>query len=301
MRAIPFVQTSVFVDDNLPFGGNQLATFWDADSNREVSTQEMQGMAIEMNFSESTFIEKPTMKGCSAKVRIFTPGRELPFAGHPTLGTTYVMKHKGIVSKDITKTILELGIGPIPVEYLSKDQIQMTQPSPTFMSVIEDKTRIAEVIGLQADDISDATPVQIVTTGVPFIIVQMKDIKSVQRAVPNPELIVSKLKDLDTQEILIFSKETINKKNDVHVRMFAPSAGVLEDPATGSAAGPLAAYLERYEILKGHQFSEPIKIEQGYEIKRPSNLTVEIPHESMSEILVSGKVRLTAEGTFYLH
>ena len=82
--------------------------------------------------------------------------------------------------------------------------------------------------------------------------------------------------------------------------MFAPSAGVLEDPATGSAAGPLAAYIERYNILKSHEFGNPIKIEQGYEINRPSSLIAEIPHESMSEILVSGKVRLTAEGIFYL-
>ncbi|TFG30076.1 PhzF family phenazine biosynthesis protein [Candidatus Thorarchaeota archaeon] len=300
MRSIPFVQTSVFVDDGFPFGGNQLATFWEATSNKNLSSQEMQGIAIEMSFSESTFIENPTMRGCSSRVRIFTPGRELPFAGHPTLGTAFVMKYKEIVKRNEMKTILELGIGPIAVDYLSENQIQMTQPSPTFMENVEDKTRIAEVIGVSPEEISDGIPIQIVTTGVPFIIVPMRDIKAVQHAVPNPELIVSNLKDLETQEILIFSTETLNPKNDVHARTFAPGAGVLEDAATGSAAGPLAAYIERYSILKSHEFGDPIEIEQGYEIKRPSKLTAEIPHESMSEILVSGKVRLTAEGTFYL-
>lgn len=300
MRAIPFVQTSVFVDDNFRFGGNQLATFWDASANKDISPQEMQGMALEMNFSESTFIEIPTIRGCSSKIRIFTPRRELPFAGHPTLGTAFVLKYKDIVKKSESKTILELGIGPIHIDYLSENQIRMTQPSPTFLGIVKDKTRIAEVIGVNPEEISETPPIQIVTTGVPFIIVPMRNIKAVQHAVPNPELILSNLKDLATQEILIFSTETLNSKNSVHVRVFAPSAGVLEDPATGSAAGPLAAYLERYTMLKGHEFGELIKIEQGHEIKRPSNITASIPHESMPEILVSGKVRLTAEGTLYL-
>ncbi len=300
MRKIPFVQTSVFIDDAYSFGGNQLATFWDSNSNMNISAQEMQGMALEMNFSESTFIEKPTTKGCSSKVRIFTPGKELPFAGHPTLGTAFVLKFKEIVKKSEMRTILQLGIGPIPVEYMSEDQIRMTQPAPTFMDIVKDKSQIAEVIGVNIEDISDTSPIQIVTTGVPFIIVQIKDLKTIRHAVPNPELIVKNLKHLASQEILIFSTETVNQKHNVHVRMFAPSAGVLEDPATGSAAGPLAAYLEKYNVLKSHEFGTPIRIEQGYEIRRPSSLIAEIPHESMSEILVSGKVRLTAEGIYYL-
>ncbi|TFG30680.1 PhzF family phenazine biosynthesis protein [Candidatus Thorarchaeota archaeon] len=300
MRVIPYVQTSVFVDENYLFGGNQLATFWDAISNKGITSEEMQGIAIEMGFSESTFIGSPTMRGCSSKVRIFTPGRELPFAGHPTLGTAFVLKHREIVKKSELKTILELGIGPITVEYLSEDEIRMTQPSPSFIGNVKDKERIAEVIGVEPDEISDAAPIQIVTTGVPFIIVPMRDIKAVQKAIPYPELITTNLKDLATQEIIIFSTDTLNKQNDVHARTFAPSAGVLEDAATGSAAGPLAAYIERYNLLKGHEFGDPIKIEQGFEIKRPSKLIAEIPHESMSEILVTGKVRLMAEGNFYL-
>lgn len=300
MRIIPFIQTSVFVDDLYSFGGNQLATFWNSDSNKGISTQEMQGIALEMNFSESTFIEQPTMKDCSSRVRIFTPGRELPFAGHPTLGTAFVLKYKEIVKKAEAKTILELGIGPIRVEYLSGNQVQMTQPAPTFMDTINDKSRITDVIGLSPEDVSDTTPIQIVTTGIPFIIVPLKNLEAVRHAVPNPALIITELNNLASQMILIFSTETVNQKNNVHARMFAPDAGVLEDPATGSAAGPLAAYIEKYNILKHHEFGNSITIEQGYEINRPSSLVAKVPHESMSEILVSGKVRLTAEGTYFL-
>ncbi|MHA2150256.1 MAG: PhzF family phenazine biosynthesis protein, partial [Candidatus Thorarchaeota archaeon] len=108
------------------------------------------------------------------------------------------------------------------------------------------------------------------------------------------------LADLSTMQISIFSTETIFPDSHVHARVFAPELGVVEDPATGSAAGPLGAYLEKHKILRNHQLGDPINIEQGYEMERPSKLVARVPHESMSEVHVSGKVRLIAEGTFYL-
>jgi len=300
MRNLPFVQTSVFVEDRYPFGGNQLATFWDAKNNSGLSLESMQGIAREMNFSETTFLEKPLTKGCASKVRIFTPGRELKFAGHPTLGSSFVMKHKGIVAASQNTAVIELGIGPIRVDFQTNNSVRMTQPSPTFMDIVKDASVITKALGLDSGDVSDEYPTQIVSTGLPFLVLPLKSLSAVKKAIPNPQQILKNLKDFPTKEILIFSTETVHSENNIHARMFAPSVGVLEDPATGSAAGPLGAYLEKYSVLKNHSFGEPIEIEQGYEIQRPSRLTVTVPHESMEEVFVSGKVRLVAEGIFYL-
>ncbi|MBN2230063.1 MAG: PhzF family phenazine biosynthesis protein [Candidatus Thorarchaeota archaeon] len=301
MKSIPYVQTSVFVDEKYPFGGNHLATFWDTSLNKALNKDEMQGIARQLNFSESTFLEEPTMKGCRSKIRIFTPSNELQFAGHPTLGSTFVAKYKGTVRSDEKTILVQLGIGPIRVEYLDSNRIQMSQPAPSFMEEVSDTKKICEAIGLEQKDISTKCPVQVVTTGFPFLIVPISTLSAVQRAVPNPNLILENLKELSTQKILIFTTETVNRNSSVHARIFAPSVGVLEDPATGSAAGPLGAYLEKYNILKGHDFGQPIDIEQGYEVNRPSRLIATIPNESMEEIYVAGRVRLVAEGTFYLN
>jgi len=300
MRNLPYVQTSVFVDDRYLFGGNQLATFWDAGLNKELPTEIMQGIAREMNFSETTFLEKPTVKGCVSKIRIFTPNSELNFAGHPTLGTSFVMKHKGIAHASQNNIVVEVGIGPIRIEFQTDNSVKMTQPSATFLDIVNDTSLITTALSLDANDVSREYPTQVVTTGLPFVILPLRSLSAVKKAVPNPQLIAKNLKNLPTTQILIFSSETIHSENDVHARMFAPSVGVLEDPATGSAAGPLGAYLEKYGILNRQNFGEPIHIEQGHEINRPSRLTVTIPHESMEEVFVAGKVRLVAEGTFYV-
>jgi trans-2,3-dihydro-3-hydroxyanthranilate isomerase len=300
MQSIPFVQTSVFVEDRYKFGGNQLATFWDASQNKVLSTEMMQGIALEMNFSECTFLEKPTVRGCHSKVRIFTPGRELQFAGHPTLGTAFVMRHRGLVDRLKNSVMVELGIGPIRVDYQKGDSLRMAQPSPSFMEAITDTSPIAEAIGLEPDDITDEYPTQVVSTGIPFLIVPIKSLSLVKAANPNPQRIIENLEHVSSSDILIFSTESVHSDSNVHARMFAPDVGALEDPATGSAAGPLGAYLEKYRVLKHHEFGQAIVVEQGYEIRRPSRLTVTVPHESMEEIFVSGKVRLVAEGTFYI-
>lgn len=300
MRKFPYVQTSVFVDDRQSFGGNQLATYWDKNANASLTQDEMQGMALEMNFSESTFLVEPTTKGCISKVRIFTPTSEIPFAGHPTLGTAFVLKHKQILDPEKTTALLQLGVGPIRVDILEDDNIRMIQPEPSFERPVEDAKKVAEAIGLTLNDVDLDTPVQIVSTGFPFLIVPIKTLSAVKKAAPVPSVFRTNLADLSSQQVLIFSTETTFPDAHVHARMFAPEVGVVEDPATGSAAGPLGAYLEKYKVLSNHQIGEQINIEQGYEIERPSKLIARVPHESMSEVHVSGKVRLVAEGTFYL-
>ncbi|MGY5877101.1 MAG: PhzF family phenazine biosynthesis protein [Candidatus Thorarchaeota archaeon] len=299
MRRFPFIQTSVFADSRYAFSGNQLATLWDFDQNNSLSRDEMQGITREMNFSETTFAFAPTLDGCSSKVRIFTPGREIPFAGHPTLGTAYVLRLKGIIPPSEMDSALELGVGKIPVKFLDDARIQMTQPKPEFLKTFDGSASLAEAIGIDTDEIADTSPMQFVSTGFPFLIVRLQSIDSVQRAAPNPVLIQETLEGMTSQQILIFSTETIHGDSDIHARMFAPSVGVLEDPATGSAAGPLGAYLAKYEIIRTKTDNWNIVVEQGYQINRPSRLMVEVS-KGIEEVLVAGDVRLTAESTFIL-
>jgi len=301
MRAYPYVQTSVFTDKRYSFGGNQLATFWDTAKNLELSDEEMQGMTLEFNFSETTFILPSQESHCAAKVRIFTPALEILFAGHPTLGTAFVMKHRGLLPEEIEKATLELGIGPTPIEYLSSDTILMEQKKPEFLSVFEDREAISAAIQLDANDILDKNPIQFVSTGHPFLMVEVRSLRAVQEAVPSPSRIVEALSNQLSQELVIFSTETIHDDSSVHARMFAPAAGVLEDPATGSAAGPLGAYVEKYNLLGREKIGAPVVIEQGFEIKRPSRLLSEvIGGPELEGMSVSGQVRLIAEGEFYL-
>ena len=300
MREFPYVQTSVFVDDRMSFGGNQLATYWDTEVNSSLTQEEMQGMALEMNFSESTFLAKSTNRDCVSKVRIFTPAAEIPFAGHPTLGTAFVLKHKQILGPEKETALLELGVGPIRVDFLDDDNVRMIQPEPSFEAPIKDAQKVVETIGLTMSDVDQDNPVQVVSTGFPYLIVPISTISAVKRAAPIPSLFRTNLAGLSTPQVLIFSTETTHSDSHVHARMFAPEVGVVEDPATGSAAGPLGAYLEKHKILSNHRLGDVINIEQGYEIERPSKLVARVPDERISEVHVSGKVRLVAEGTFYL-
>ncbi|MFW9984667.1 MAG: PhzF family phenazine biosynthesis protein [Candidatus Odinarchaeota archaeon] len=301
MITLPYVQTSVFVDDRYAFGGNQLATFWEAKANAQISTEIMQGIALEMNFSETTFIEPSKLEDCTAKVRIFTPALEIPFAGHPTLGTAFVLKHKGLLSPSVTKANLELGIGVIPVEYTSPAVVRMNQPKPQYLDKFANRAAIAKTVGLPESVIATDYPMQYVTTGHPFLIVPITSLDAVQKAEPNASLIMQTLKDQLSAEITLLSTETVNTDSDVHVRMFAPGAGVLEDPATGSAAGPVGAYVEHHNLLRRDTKGQPIIIEQGYEMRRPSQLIAQVVWEKEpTNVLVSGKVKLIAEGNFYI-
>jgi trans-2,3-dihydro-3-hydroxyanthranilate isomerase len=296
MRILPFIQTSVFVDNRYRFGGNQLATFWRASANSALDSEEMLGIAREMNFSETTFLVEPSLPEYSARVRIFTPGREIPFAGHPTLGTAFSMMHIGLVDRSSREATLELGVGPIRVTFENDGTISMVQPRARFSEAVEDTECVVDAIGLSVEDLHDEAPVQVVSTGLPFLIVPLRSLKTLQDAKPNAARIGDSLKHLPTQEILAFCADAVHPDSSLHARMFAPGVGVLEDPATGSAAGPLGAYVEHHSMLDNHTIGDSIRIEQGFEINRPSQL---IYRYSDDGPVVSGLVRLTAEGQFY--
>lgn len=297
MRRLPFVQTAVFADSRYAFSGNQLATFWDAKTNSTLTSEEMLGITREMNYSETTFIEESGVRGCAGRVRIFTPGGETPFAGHPTLGTAFVMRSKGLINRDASTAQLELGVGPIQVDFPSEELVCMRQRQPQFSAGPEDIGAVLRAIGLRSGDLDHEAQPEFGSTGFPFLIVPLRSLGAVRSAVPNPTGIRKSLSGRPSQEIVILARETIHSDSHIHVRMFAPEVGVLEDPATGSAAGPTAAYLERHHLLHDHKDGTPIVIEQGYSVNRPSRLIAEVQE---SGVLVSGKVRMNIEGTFLL-
>jgi len=301
MKNIPFVQTSVFFDKRYDFGGNQLATFWNAESNHELTDEEMLGMTREMNYSESTFVLQSKRAGCAAKVRIFTPGSEIKFAGHPTLGTAFVLQRKKLIDAKANRLRLELGLGPIEVEFLAKDFVQMQQRPPEYLEELDNPRQILKALGLGEKSVAEDFPMQFVSTGNTFLIVPLKSLSAVQKAEPNGKEIIRALEDTISKDVLIFSTETIHGESDAHARVFAPAFGVLEDPATGSGIGPLGAFLEHHDIIPTHVHEETFTIEQGYEMNRPSRLWVQLEKKKQKvNVLVSGRVRATAEGNFYL-
>jgi len=294
MKKRKFYIVDVFAENK--YSGNQLAVFLDAG---DMSKNDMQRIAKEVNYSETTFILSNKKEINGYKVRIFTPEKEVPFAGHPTLGTAYIIQ-KEIINAKAKEVVLDLKAGNIPVRFKYKntdpDILFMKQNEPTFGKTF-DKHVISEALGLGEKDIMENFPVQMISTGLPFIIVALKSLKAVTEAHINKKLFYEVIKNKKAKAVLIFSKETYRKKNDLNVRVFADYFGVPEDPATGSANGCLAGYLIKHDYFKSKKIN--IRVEQGYEIGRPSKLYLKARRkDGKIEVYVGGKVFLTAQGEF---
>lgn len=307
MKEHRFIQVDVFTD--VPFGGNPLAVFPEAEG---LSAREMQQLALEMNLSETTFVLPPQAPEADYKVRIFTPAAELPFAGHPVVGTHWVLAHLGRVElrEPMTRVHFELGVGVLPADLhvtgSRVERVVMTQGHPTFHAVLEDVTDLAAGLGLPSTAITETgLPVQIVSTGVPQMMVPIRSLAEVQ-ALDASKLNTAALnqvcRDLDTQCVMVFALETERSEATVHVRMFAPLLGVPEDPATGSANGALGAYLVHHRAVEVTEPTTHILSEQGAEINRPSTLYVEADStgDEVTSVRVGGQVVLVAEGVVRL-
>jgi len=254
LKEYRFIQVDVFTDR--PFGGNPLAVFPEAEG---LTTEEMQRLAREMNLSETTFVLPPQASGADFKVRIFTPATELPFAGHPVVGTHWVLAHLGRMDlrEPVTQVSFELGVGVLPaalhVVHGQVERVVMTQDRPTFHAVLEDLTDLAAGLGLPPEAIVETgLPVQVVSTGVPQMMVPVRSLAEVQALDPgqlNAAALNRACHAASTECVLVFTFETERPEATVHVRMFAPLLGVPEDPATGSANGALGAYLVHHRAV----------------------------------------------------
>ena len=303
MKEYRFIQVDVFTDR--PFGGNPLAVFPEAEG---LTTEEMQRLAREMNLSETTFVLPPQVPEADFKVRIFTPVMELPFAGHPVVGTHWVLAHLGRVDlrEPVTQVCFELGVGVLPADLHVAggrvERVVMTQDRPTFHAVLEDVTDLVTGLGMALEAITETgLPVQVVSTGVPQMMVPVRSLAEVQGLEAgqlNTAALNRVCRAVGAECVLVFTFETERPEATVHVRMFAPLLGVLEDPATGSANGALGAYLVHHRTVPVTEPTVHILSEQGAELGRPSTLYVEVDltGEEVTAVRVGGQVVPVAEG-----
>ncbi len=302
MRRLSYHLVDVFTDR--PFGGNQLAVFTNG---RGISGGVMQQIAKELNLSETTFVLPPENAESDYRLRIFTPAAELPFAGHPTIGTAFVLARENFFEPSNGQATIRFqeGVGMIPVSINFDDRepslVTMEQPLPDFGEEFTDREVIAEMLSIGPEGLDGRYPIQIVSSGVPFWYVPVKDMSTIKRVRLRTDLWERALKDSSSPHVFMFTTETEAPESTVHCRMFAPAFGIAEDPATGGASGPLGAYLVKYGIAKGG-VGNTIISEQGFEIGRPSiiYITIEQSGDRFTGVKVGGKSVYMGEGFFQL-
>ncbi|MBM3947719.1 MAG: PhzF family phenazine biosynthesis protein [SAR202 cluster bacterium] len=280
VKEYEFRQVDVFT--TTPNAGNPLAVVMDAQG---LSTGEMQAIAVEMNLSETSFVLPPERPGADYRMRIFTPKLELPFAGHPSVGTAYILFEEGRFGKAAGPITVrqQVAIGVLPIEIRSSPGgpplVMMTQGKPEFWPRFEDLGRLAAALGLRTDDIrrSGLTP-QVASTGLKQMVVPVASLEAVTAMKPDMRVLAELETALDVTGLEVFCLQTRSGVT-AHVRFFGPASGVAEDPATGSAAGGLGAYLVKHEAVDVSRSPVHITIEQGEELKRPSRIEVEVDHQ----------------------
>jgi trans-2,3-dihydro-3-hydroxyanthranilate isomerase len=286
-----YLHLDVFTDR--PFEGNQLAVFPEPGS---ASAELMQTITREMNFSECTFIFPPD-RGGDVRMRIFTPGSELPMAGHPTIGSTFALAAEGVITPGRKRFVFELGVGltPVDLEWRSpadapggakaeSDRLSfawMTQPLPEFGATVDDRAGLASAIGIDRPDIRDE-PVQVVSCGVPFLFVPLSTRGAIDAVSVDRRALARVLHHAGLDELpsFFFTPDRAGSADDatVYSRMLAPSLGITEDPATGGASGPLGCYLLRHGFVS-HEQARSILSLQGVAMRRPSRIHIAIDSE----------------------
>ncbi|MDD1701745.1 MAG: PhzF family phenazine biosynthesis protein [Methanoregula sp.] len=291
-NAHPYYIVDVFAERK--YAGNQLAVIPDAD---DLTGTEMQDIAREMHFSETTFVRSAAGSDRTFDFRIFTPEHEVPFAGHPTLGTAFVIREK-IIQKPVDEIVLNCTAGKIPVAFspgaTGPEFLWMHQVPPEFYGTV-DRGTMAEVLSIPEDSIDPWFPVEEVSTGLPFFIVPVTDRDAVKKAKINCKAYEALIATTRAKAIFFFCPEPYDRKNTFNARMFADALGIAEDPATGSACGCLAGYLARHRWSGNNPVD--VRVEQGHEINRPSLLCCRAErHGDSIEVFVGGNVVMVAEG-----
>jgi trans-2,3-dihydro-3-hydroxyanthranilate isomerase len=328
-----YLHLDVFTDR--AFGGNQLAVF---PQPAGLDTATMQAITREMNYSECTFVFPPEDARTAVRVRIFTPGRELPMAGHPTVGTAFALAHEGVIPPGQEEVVFGLGIGPTTVRLRWEDShrsrgpqrgcraggpaedrrfhsgetpgqagretrrlafAEMQQRPPTFGEPVADVAAVAAALNLEARDVAAArSPVQTVSCGIPFLFVPLATRDAVDRAMVDQAALTRLCRALGiAEEVFIFSTEPGDDGATAYSRMFAPGLGVTEDPATGSASGPLGCYLVRHGLVPPGQAGQIVSV-QGVKMRRPSriHIAIGVQGDTIADVRVGGQAVLVGEG-----
>jgi trans-2,3-dihydro-3-hydroxyanthranilate isomerase len=295
----PYLHLDVFT--STPLSGNQLAVFLDPPAWPDDT---MQAVAREMNFSETTFVYPPANPGSFARMRIFTPGGELPMAGHPTIGTTFALALKGRIAPGTKRIVLDLVVGPTPVD-LEWDEASrslrfawMTQARPTFGPPFANRDEVARSLSLEPADLAAGLPVQVVSSGVPFAYVPLVSTEAVDRARLDRAAWqrVCAANGVEEHKLFTFAvKDKASSSVHVYSRMFAPVIGISEDPGTGGASGPLGSYLVRHGVANG-PVSDFLS-HQGVAMKRPCEISIRIESEGsdITRVQIGGTSVLVGE------
>lgn len=287
-----YLHYDVFTDRR--FGGNQLAVFPEAAG---LPAPTMQQIAREIGFAETTFVMPAEQAGTDVRMRIFTPGNEMPMAGHPVVGSTFALARDGRIARGRADWSFGLNIGPTPVslEWMA-DRLTfawMTQQKPEFRRTLDDMGRVAAALGVADGDIrATGLPIQEVSCGVPFVIVPMVTREAVDAAVPDA-------RRLDFEAYLFtMDRGDGSDSATIYSRMFAPAFGIYEDPATGSASGPLGSYLVRHGLVTPEKAQAILNL-QGAKLGRPSwiHISITTANGTISRVRVGGHSVFVAEGT----
>ncbi len=295
-----YLHLDVFTDR--PFEGNQLAVFPEP---RGLTPAQMQSIAREMNFSESTFIFPPEAGG-DFRMRIFTPNEELPMAGHPTIGSTFALAAEGAITRGRPEFVFELGVGPTPVSLEWGDAglsfAWMTQPPPAFGAIVADRARFAAAVGLDESDLAAGLPVQSVSCGVPFLFAPMASRRAVDSVAIDRRGLAKSCGSAGLGELPVFFFTTEPGQppqagETVYSRMLAPAYGIAEDPATGGASGPLGCYLVQHLVVSPEAARSMLSL-QGVAMGRPSRIYISIEGRpgAITRVRVGGRSVLVGRG-----
>lgn len=295
-----YLHYDVFTDS--PLEGNQLAVFPQPDG---LTTDRMQAITREMNFSECTFIFPPETPATDVRMRIFTPGEELPMAGHPTIGSTFALVNEGVIAPGQPAFVFGLGVGPTPVSLEWKDGALdfawMTQGNPRYGASVEDRRGFAAAIGLAEQDLGSTAP-QDVSCGNRFLIAPLASRAAVDAVAIDLRAYTAlcRAAGLDALPLFLYTTAAGQEYDDAaaYSRMLAPGLGVAEDPATGSASGPLGCYLCRHGLLPRDTLAHFVS-RQGVKMLRPSrvHISIDADGDTVTRVRVGGRSVLVGEGT----
>jgi trans-2,3-dihydro-3-hydroxyanthranilate isomerase len=299
MTTLRYLHVDVFTD--VPFEGNQLAVFPEPAG---LTTEQMQTITREMNFSECTFIFPAEAAGTDVRMRIFTPGEELPMAGHPTIGSTFALVKEGVIKPGQPGFVFGLGVGPTPVSLewagSALDFAWMTQKNPQCGNELKDRDGFARALGVTPGDLAPS-PVQVISCGVPFLFAALVTRDAVDRVAvdPKPYREACTAAGIDELPLFIFTAGGGAPAGDeaVYSRMLAPGFGIAEDPATGGASGPLGCYLFRHRVIPRDRLTHFISL-QGVKMQRPSriHISIDAASEEITRVRVGGRSVLVGDG-----